>query len=244
MKTLSNRTGRNAKKTAELGGTAAHAGTEPRRLSVRIPVGPVTLTGDLTLPAGAKGVVLFAHGSGSSRHSPRNQFVAREIQAAGTGTLLFDLLTPEEEAADAGDGHLRFDIGLLAGRLVRATRWVGAGADTCRLGIGYFGASTGGAAALVAAAELGAVVDAVVLRGGRADLAGEALSRVVAPTLLIVGEQDEFVLELNQAAYERLRCEKHLAIVPRATHLFEEAGTLEAVAALTAAWFHRHLEPR
>ena len=213
-----------------------------RRSAVRIPVDrEILLAGDLTLPAGAPGVVLFAHGSGSSRQSPRNQFVARQIQEAGVGTLLFDLLTPDEEAVDAYDGHLRFDIALLAGRLVAATRWLLAEPDTQGLGIGYFGASTGGGAALVAAAELGTTIDAVVSRGGRPDLAGPDLPRVVAPTLLIVGEQDEVVLELNQAAYHRLQCEKHLAIVPRATHLFEEEGALENVASLAAAWFRRHL---
>ena len=160
------------------------------------------------------------------------------------GTLLFDLLTPDEEAADAYDGHLRFDIALLAGRLVAATRWLLAEPDTQGLAIGYFGASTGGGAALVAAAELGATIDAVVSRGGRPDLAGPDLPRVVAPTLLIVGEQDEVVLELNQAAYNRLQCEKRLAIVPRATHLFEEKGALENVASLAAAWFRRHLKAK
>lgn len=245
MKTLSDKTGRNPRGT-DAGWTpptTRPAGTQPS--AVRIPVdGEVSLPGDLTLPAGAPGVVLFAHGSGSSRRSPRNQFVARQLQEAGAGTLLFDLLTPEEEAADAYDGHLRFDLALLAGRLVAATRWLLAAPETRELGIGYFGASTGGGAALVAAAELGTAIDAVVSRGGRPDLAGPDLPRVVAPTLLIVGEQDEVVLELNQAAYNRLQCEKRLAIVPRATHLFEEEGALENVAALAAGWFRRYLKAK
>ncbi|HEY2952293.1 MAG TPA: alpha/beta family hydrolase [Verrucomicrobiae bacterium] len=213
-------------------------------LSVVIPAHEVTLAGELAIPGGAAGVAVFAHGSGSSRHSPRNQFVARAIRESGTGTLLFDLLTREEEAADARDGHLRFDIGLLAERLVAATQWMTGQANTRHLGIGYFGASTGGGAALVAAAQLGSVIGAVVSRGGRPDLAGAALARVEAPTLLIVGERDDVVVELNEAAYGQLRCEKEFAIVPRATHLFEEPGTLEEVARLAAAWFRRHLKPR
>jgi dienelactone hydrolase len=212
--------------------------------SVRIAAGPVTLEGEWCVPPGAVGIVLFAHGSGSSRHSPRNQAVARALQESGTGTLLFDLLTREEEAEDARSGELRFDIGLLAQRLVAATRWVAHQPDGQHLGLGYFGSSTGGAAALVAAAELGTVADAVVSRGGRPDLAGDALSQVDSPTLLIVGERDDVVLQLNEAAYEQLRCEKELAVVPRATHLFEEPGALEEVARLAAAWFKRHLKPR
>jgi dienelactone hydrolase len=211
---------------------------------VQIPSGPVCLEGELALPAGAAGVVLFAHGSGSSRHSPRNQFVARVIRAAGIGTLLFDLLTREEEAVDMRTGHLRFDIGLLARRLVDATRWIAAGAETRSLRVGYFGASTGGGAALVAAAELGPAIGAVVSRGGRPDLAGEALCRVQSPTLLIVGERDELVIALNEQAYAQLRCEKALEIVPRATHLFEEPGALEEVARLASDWFQRYLQPR
>jgi len=197
------------------------------------------LQGDLIIPAGAKSVVLFAHGSGSSRHSPRNQFVARTIREAGVGTLLFDLLTPEEEAIDAQTGHLRFDIGLLAGRLIDATYWLKG--DLEYLLIGYFGSSTGGGAALVAAAELGETVGAVVSRGGRPDLAGEALPLVKAPTLLIVGGLDYPVIEMNREAYARLRCEKELKIVPGATHLFEEPGTLEEVSRLAADWFQKHL---
>ena len=212
--------------------------------SASIPAGNVTLPGELEVPAGAVGIVLFAPGSGSSRHSPRNQFVARTIREAGTATLLFDLLTRVEEAADALDGHLRFDIRLLAQRLVAATQWVVSHNATQHLGIGYFGSSTGGAAALVAAAELGSVIDAVVSRGGRPDLAGAALARVESPTLLIVGERDDVVLQLNEEASEQLRCRKELAVVPQATHLFEEPGTLEEVASLAAAWFRRHLKPR
>jgi len=206
--------------------------------------GGVTLDGDLTIPADATGVVLFAHGSGSSRHSPRNQRVARAIRKAGTATLLFDLLTQEEEAEDDLTGCLRFDIALLAARLVEATRWIANQPDTQRLGIGYFGASTGGAAALVAADEIGPAIDAVVSRGGRPDLAGDALEQVQSPTLLIVGERDKQVLDLNRIAFARLHCEKELTVIPRATHLFEESGALEEVARLAADWFRRHLRPR
>jgi pimeloyl-ACP methyl ester carboxylesterase len=206
---------------------------------VRIESGTAMLPGDLLLPAGAPGVVLFAHGSGSSRHSPRNQFVARTIREAGLGTLLFDLLTPEEETVDAYTGHLRFNIGLLAERLIDATHWVNG--EFPQLRVGYFGASTGGGAALVAAAELGTLVGAVVSRGGRPDLAGDSLPRVQSPTLLIVGGLDCPVIELNRQAYDQLRCEKKLVIVPDATHLFEEPGTLEKVAQLAAEWFQTHL---
>jgi alpha-beta hydrolase superfamily lysophospholipase len=170
--------------------------------------------------------------------------VAEAIREAGTGTLLFDLLTHEEERVDASTGHLRFDIGLLTQRLLAATRWIANQPATRHLGIGYFGSSTGGAAALMAAAELGPVIDAVVSRGGRSDLAGQSLLRVQAPTLLIVGERDDVVLELNKDAYQLLNCEKELAVVPGATHLFEEAGALEQVATTAAAWFRRHLKPR
>jgi pimeloyl-ACP methyl ester carboxylesterase len=185
--------------------------------------------------------VLFVHGSGSSRHSPRNQYVARTIREAGIGTLLFDLLTLEEEAADVNTRHLRFDIDLLAKRLVDATNWLKKKADTSHLRFGYFGASTGAAAALLAAAEFGEEIGAVVSRGGRPDLAGGALSRVKSPTLLIVGGLDFPVISLNREAYALLRCEKELVIVPGATHLFEEPGTLEDVARLAAEWFHRYL---
>ena len=206
---------------------------------VQIRSGPVQLRGDLNIPATAQGVVLFAHGSGSSRHSPRNQFVARTIREAGVGTLLFDLLTKEEEAVDMHTAHLRFDIGLLAERLINATRWIKSELDY--LNVGYFGSSTGGGAALVAAAELGESVGAVVSRGGRPDLAGDELPRVKSPTLLIVGGLDYPVIEMNEEALARMRCEKELKIVPGATHLFEEPGTLEEVARLAADWLQKHL---
>jgi dienelactone hydrolase len=199
------------------------------------------LEGELSIPVGATGVVLFAHGSGSSRHSPRNQFVARTIRESGVGTLLFDLLTREEEAVDMSTRHLRFDIGLLAERLVDATNWIKREPDTWHLKVGYFGSSTGAGAALVAAAALGEEIGAVVSRGGRPDLAGDALPRVRATTLLIVGELDYPVIKMNQDAYAQLRCEKELKIVPGATHLFEEPGTLEEVSHLAAEWFQRHL---
>jgi dienelactone hydrolase len=209
--------------------------------AVRIASGPASLDGDLTLPRDARAVVLFAHGSGSSRHSSRNRYVARELQRMGLGTLLMDLLTSEEEEVDARTAHLRFDIGLLARRLVDATAWLGADAETRGLSVGYFGASTGGGAALVAAANRPADVGAVVSRGGRPDLAGAALPRVQAPTLLIVGGRDEPVIGMNREALAQLRCEKRLEIVPGATHLFEEPGALEEVARLAAGWFARHL---
>jgi putative phosphoribosyl transferase len=211
---------------------------------VRISSGAATLPGELAIPENALGLVLFAHGSGSSRHSPRNQFVARTLRESGIATLLFDLLTPDEESEDAATGHLRFDIQLLATRLVAAAQWA-ANHPKCRFsGLGFFGASTGGAAALVAAASLGPSIDGVVSRGGRPDLAGDALSLVEAPTLLIVGERDEQVWRLNGQAYAQLRGRKELAVVPRATHLFEEPGALEEVARLAAKWFCRFLRPR
>ena len=209
---------------------------------VHIRSGDMQLEGDLSIPDGAQGVVLFAHGSGSSRHSPRNQFVARTIREAGVGTLLFDLLTKEEEAVDMHTAHLRFDIGLLATRLIDATYWIKGELDY--LNVGYFGSSTGGGAALVAAAELGETVGAVVSRGGRPDLAGDALPKVQSATLLIVGGLDYPVIEMNRAALARLRCEKELKIVPGATHLFEEPGTLEQVADLAANWFQTQLGTR
>lgn len=210
---------------------------------VRIPLGEAILEGELSIPEGASGIVLFVHGSGSSRHSPRNQYVAEVIRESGVGTLLFDLLTKEEEAVDLRTRHLRFDIGLLARRLVAATDWIKRQAETRHLRAGYFGSSTGGGAALVAAAEMGAEIGAVVSRGGRPDLAGAALERVVSPTLLIVGGLDEVVIQLNEEAYAKLRCRKELTIVPRATHLFEEPGKLEEVARLAAEWFQRFLQP-
>jgi len=209
--------------------------------AVRIAAGRASLDGDLTLPPGARGVVLFAHGSGSSRHSSRNRYVAQELRRSALGTLLMDLLTSEEEAVDDRTAHLRFDISLLAERLGAATDWLRNDPRTSRLAVGYFGASTGGGAALVAAANRPAEVGAVVSRGGRPDLAGEALPRVQAPTLLIVGGRDEPVIEMNREALARLRCEKRLEIVPGATHLFEERGALEEVARLAAGWFARHL---
>jgi putative phosphoribosyl transferase len=206
---------------------------------VEIPARGVTLSGELNIPRNAAGVVLFAHGSGSSRHSPRNRHVARTIRNAGLGTLLFDLLTREEEAIDAYTRNLRFDIGLLADRLVNATYWLKGEFDHVRAG--YFGASTGAAAALVAAAQLGEIVGAVVSRGGRPDLAGDSLPLVKAPTLLIVGGLDYPVIEMNGHAYAQLRCEKDMEIVAGATHLFEEPGTLDQAAHLAAKWFRTHL---
>lgn len=211
--------------------------------SVRIPSGEVQLDGELNVPEAATGIVLFAHGSGSSRHSPRNHYIARVMRKAGVGTLLFDLLTPSEEAIDSTTRHLRFDIKMLAGRLSDAARWIAGRPQTRHLRVGFFGSSTGGGAALVAAAALGERVGAVVSRGGRPDLAGDALAQVQSPTLLIVGGHDEVVLGLNERACELLRCEKRLEIVPGATHLFEEPGALEEVARLAAEWFQRHLLP-
>jgi len=207
---------------------------------VRIPADHVSLEGMLELPENAPGVVLFAHGSGSSRLSPRNNYVARVLREAGVGTLLIDLLTPEEDR----NYETRFDIPLLTRRLLAATRWLKSDDRTRGLSIGYFGASTGAAAALQAAAAEGGTIAAVVSRGGRPDLAGEdALSRVRAPTLLLVGGFDDVVIELNREAYRFLHCEKELTIVPGATHLFEEPGTLEQVAHHAARWFGRHLRP-
>lgn len=208
---------------------------------VRVSAGRVTLEGDLQIPEGAVGVVLFAHGSGSSRHSTRNRYVAAQLQAAGLATLLMDLLTLEEEAVDQHTAHLRFDIPLLAERLVAATRWLGEDPSTRSLSVGYFGASTGAAAALVAAATIPDRVGAVVSRGGRPDLADEALPRVSAPTLLIVGGRDLAVLDLNRIAMARMTAVTRLEIVPGATHLFEEEGTLEVVAHLARDWFLRYL---
>lgn len=217
-------------------------GGEVGSADVRIEHGAIALNGELRIPAGATGVVLFAHGSGSSRHSARNQRVARAIREAGVGTLLFDLLTREEEAVDDYRRHLRFDVELLAGRLVSATAWIAARAETRRLRAGYFGASTGGAAALVAAARLGPAIGAVVSRGGRPDLAGEALGRVEAPTLLVVGGLDDGVLRLNEEAYVHLRCVKQLEVIPGATHLFDEPGALDEVSRLATDWFERRLQ--
>ena len=204
---------------------------------VEIQAGHAVLSGNLTIPDGAVALVLFAHGSGSSRHSPRNQFVARTLNDAGLATLLFDLLTQEEEGTDMYTREHRFNIGLLAERLVHATRWAKQQEETRDLRIGYFGSSTGGAAALVAAAEIPQDVAAVVSRGGRPDLAGDALPKVQAPTLLIIGGNDDIVIELNEMARDQMRCEVKLEIVPGATHLFEEPGTLEKVAKLASDWF-------
>lgn len=194
-------------------------------------------SGDLEIPDGALCLVLFAHGSGSGRHSPRNRFVARELQKRKLATFLFDLLTPEEEAVDERTQQLRFDIPFLAKRLIAAADWV---LKNHPMPLGYFGASTGAAAALVAAAEKGAAVQAIVSRGGRPDLAKEALAKVKAPTLLIVGGDDFGVIELNESAFAALRCEKKMEIVPGATHLFEEPGKLETVAQLAGDWFLQH----
>lgn len=213
----------------------------PSTQSVSIPAG-VTLAGDLVVPPHAKGVVVFAHGSGSSRFSARNRRVAQQLQAGGLGTLLFDLLTAEEEVVDARTAELRFDIALLAERLAKVVDWVDAQPATAGLPIGCFGASTGAAAALVAAAVRPQLVHAVVSRGGRPDLAGDYLPRVQAPTLLIVGGDDTPVIEMNETAMQRLAAPvKELVIVPGATHLFEEPGTLERVADLALEWFGRHL---
>ena len=209
--------------------------------SVRVRAGAVTLDGDLSLPDGARAIVLFAHGSGSSRLSPRNRHVAELLNEAGLATLLVDLLTPEEEMTDARTARLRFDIRLLAQRLVEVTDWLRERAETRGLRVGYFGASTGAAAALVAAAIRPEAVGAIVSRGGRPDLAGRALSLVRAPTLLIVGGEDGVVIELNREALAELRAEATLVIVPGATHLFEEPGALDEVARLAREWFERHL---
>ena len=208
---------------------------------VRIASGAATLEGNLAVPAGASGIVLFAHGSGSSRFSSRNVFVARALQHAGLGTLLFDLLTREEEAIDMYTRQHRFDIPMLGRRMVDATTWLDTQDHLRGRRVGYFGASTGSAAALIAAARLGSRVNAVVSRGGRPDLADEDLPRVTAPTLLIVGGDDDVVIELNEQAYRRLACEKRLTIVPGASHLFEEPGTLEEVAELASDWFQQHM---
>ena len=226
----------------EVIGLLERARREGGERAVEVPAGPVELAGNLSVPEEAGGVVLFAHGSGSGRHSPRNRHVARTLEEAGLATLLIDLLTPEEEA-DRESGHLRFEVGLLARRLAGATHWLRQNPDTRDLPVGYFGASTGAGAALVAAAERPREVGAVVSRGGRPDLAGDTLPLVEAPTLLIVGSDDETVIRMNEEALGRLRAEKRLEIVPGAGHLFEEPGTLEEVARLAAGWFTRHLAP-
>ena len=209
--------------------------------AVRLPLGKVTLEGDLCIPENARGVVVFAHGSGSSRHSPRNRYVAQVLREAGLATLLFDLLTTEEEVEDARTARLRFDIGLLAERLVKATGWLRQNEATQGLNLGYFGASTGAAAALVASVTVPKVISAIVSRGGRPDLASEVLSKVKAPTMLIVGGNDFTVIKLNREALVRLAGEKALVIIPGASHLFEEPGTLEQVAENARKWFLAHL---
>jgi len=209
----------------------------------QVRISPAGLSGDLVIPERATGVILFAHGSGSSRHSPRNRYVASVLQQSGFATLLMDLLTVAEEQVDEDTGHLRFDIGLLGERLLVATDWIEREPATRALSIGYFGASTGAAAALMAAAERPSRISAVVSRGGRPDLAGPALPRVQVPTLLIVGSLDHQVIQLNRQALAKLNCERRLSIVTGATHLFEEPGTLEEVSQLARNWFAQHLGP-
>jgi dienelactone hydrolase len=208
---------------------------------VRLTAGGVELEGNLLLPPNAGGVVLFAHGSGSSRFSSRNQYVASSLRDGGLGTLLIDLLTPEEERVDNVTAHLRFDIALLAGRLVGAVEWLRAQPETMKMKVGLFGASTGGGAALVAAARAPEDIHAVVSRGGRTDLAGAALPHVAAPTLLLVGGDDGPVIKMNRDAYAQLRCTRELKIIPGASHLFEEPGALEQVADLARQWFTKNL---
>jgi pimeloyl-ACP methyl ester carboxylesterase len=212
-----------------------------QKTAVKIPIGSVVLEGNLTVPSGAKGAVLFAHGSGSSRFSPRNQYVAKFFNAQKIGTLLFDLLTNEEDQEDIETAEYRFNINLLAERLIGATEWLNKDPDTKNIVFGYFGASTGAAAALIAAAKLPNDIAAVVSRGGRPDLAADYLPRVVAPTLLLVGGLDTVVIELNRQAMEQMSAEKKLVIIPGATHLFEEPGKLEEVAKLSTDWFLRYL---
>ena len=208
---------------------------------VQIEAGRAVLSGNLNIPEDASALVLFAHGSGSSRLSPRNQFVARLMNDGGLATLLFDLLTPKEETVDMQSREHRFNIPLLAKRLAHATGWAKQQRQTRDLRIGYFGSSTGGAAAIVAAVDAPEDIGAVVSRGGRPDLADDALPKVQAPTLLIVGGNDDIVLELNEQARDRMRCEVRLEIIPGATHLFDEPGALEKVAKLAGDWFLRHL---
>jgi len=214
---------------------------QPDETMVSIPIEGHTLEGNLTLPEGAKGIILFAHGSGSSRMSPRNQFVAQVLSKAGFATLLFDLLTQEEEQIDIITAELRFNIELLTTRLVHATDWITKNPDTKGLNIGYFGASTGAAAALSAAARRPQVVKAIVSRGGRPDLAEAGLRGVLAPTLLIVGGDDYAVIQMNESAFQKLTCQKELLIIPGATHLFEEPGKLEEVTAAAKVWFKNYL---
>jgi putative phosphoribosyl transferase len=213
-------------------------------LAVAVPVDSIRLEGSLSVPTAASGVVLFAHGSGSSRHSPRNRYVADLLNESGLATLLIDLLTEDEQEVDLQTAQLRFDIPLLAERLVSITEWLAQQPETAGLKVGHFGASTGAGAALVAAAQLPRVVHAVVSRGGRPDLAGQALARVEAPTLLIVGGADPVVLDLNRKAMAQMHCQKELKIIPGASHLFEEPGALKQVAALARDWFAEKLNQR
>jgi len=215
--------------------------TEASLQSVPVEIPPFGLQGDLVVPQNCTGIVLFAHGSGSSRYSPRNRYVAAMLHEGGLATLLMDLLTGNEEEADNVTREFRFDIGMLATRLILAAEWLADQPATGQLAIGCFGASTGGGAALVAAAQRPDLIRAVVSRGGRPDLAGAALPRVEAPTLLIVGERDHAVIDMNRHALDQMTCEKRLEIVPRATHLFEEPGTLDEVARLARDWFVGHL---
>lgn len=209
---------------------------------VTIPCGAITLNGILEIPENATGIVLFAHGSGSSRFSKRNQYVAEKLNEAKLATLLFDLLTPEEEQVDEHTRHYRFDIPFLASRLLAATDWVLHSLQLKNLPLGYFGASTGGGAAIIAASKKPTEVRAVVSRGGRPDLAGDALFQIQVPTLLIVGGNDEPVISMNEEAFGKMKCEKQLKIIPGATHLFEEPGTLEEVAKIAKDFFLRHLK--
>jgi putative phosphoribosyl transferase len=218
---------------------SAHAATQR---DVAIPVDSGAMLGVLGVPSRTRGLVIFAHGSGSGRRSPRNQFVANELQSAGLATLLIDLLTADEEAIDRRSAHLRFDIGLLAARLMRAKDTAASWSETGQLHVGYFGASTGAAAAIVAAAETPGQIRAIVSRGGRPDLARDALRRVDASTLLVVGGADPVVLDLNREAMQMMRVQAQLVVIPGATHLFEEPGALEEVARLARAWFLRYLE--
>lgn len=220
---------------------AQTTGGQAREESLKIPVGKVTLDGDLFVPGNATGLVVFAHGSGSSRHSPRNRYVAQELQSSGLATLLFDLLTREEESYDDTSGRYRFDIPMLGRRLVAVTEHIKMASGTKKLNLGYFGASTGAGAALVAAAEIPGQVKAIVSRGGRPDLAGPALPRVKAPTLFIVGGHDTAVIAMNRDALAKLTTEKELIIIPGATHLFEEPGALQQVARLAGDWFLKRL---
>jgi dienelactone hydrolase len=221
---------------------APESKSEAGKSSVRISIGRAAMQGDLGMPANPQGIVLFAHGSGSSRHSPRNHYVARVLENRGLATLLIDLLTPEEEVIDDRTAEYRFDIPMLAGRLVTIVDWLRHHPETAALPIGLFGASTGGGAALIAAAERPREIAAIVSRGGRPDLAGPALAKVVTPTLLIVGGLDTPVIQMNRDAMKQMAVAATLEIVPGATHLFEEPGTLEKVAELAADWFAHYLQ--